>query len=254
MNPLGPWDWHARFQAQAEWTHDLRAHLFPQADLARARRILEVGAGTGVITGELHELSSARLYGLDLDPVRLALVARPEDPRTRFIAGNALDLPFPSATFEIAYCHFLLLWIADPVQALEEMKRVVRPGGHVLALAEPDYGGRIDYPLELADLGRLQAESLRDQGADPHRGRQLGALFQAAGLLSIEVGILGGYWKVPSPKNWDAEWAILEHDLDGQIPAESLDRWRAVDREAWERGERILFVPTFYAWGQTPIS
>ena len=244
--------WHARFSAQATWTRDLRAHLFPRADLSRARRILEVGAGTGAITSDLHELSSARIYGVDLEPERMAF-AHEFDPRTRFSTGDGLDLPFASATFDIAYCHFLLLWVARPRETLMEMVRVVKPGGYVLALAEPDYGGRIDYPLELAEIGCLQAEALRGQGAEPERGRKLGALFQSSGMEEIEVGVLGGRWQLPARvEDWEAEWEILANDLDGTVPADDLARWKETDRDAWKRGERILFVPTFYAWGRTP--
>jgi len=175
------------------------------------------------------------------------------DPRTRFSAGDGLNLPFPPAAFDIAYCHFLLLWVARPLEALLEMVRVVRPGGYVLVLAEPDYGGRIDYPIELSRLGRFQTEALRSQGAGPERGRELGALFLSTGIQEIEVGVLGGRWQVPAQvEDWEAEWAILEYDLEGSVTAEELARWKETDRRAWERGERILFVPTFYAWGRTP--
>ena len=154
------------------------------------------------------------------------------------------------ASFDIALCHFLLLWVADPRQVIAEMRRVVRPGGYVLALAEPDYGGRIDYPPEFAALGRLQAEALRRQGADPDLGRKLSALFHEAGLKLVETGVLGGQWSgMPNPQDNELEWQVLEADLGDSIDKTQFNRLRALDAAAWQRGARLLFVPTFYAWG-----
>ncbi len=57
-------NWHTRYLQQAAWTRDLRTYLFEQAGLKSARRVLEVGCGTGAI---LRELSAPALHGLDLE-------------------------------------------------------------------------------------------------------------------------------------------------------------------------------------------
>ena len=131
------------------------------------------------------------------------------------------------------------------------MARVVRPAGCVLACAEPDYGGRVDHPPDLVSLGRLQAEALRRQGADPNLGRRLGELFVAAGLQAT-VGVMAGRWRLPAfpDAEFEAEWAMREHDLTGLLSPEELRRLRSADRQALTEGRRILFVPTFYALGK----
>jgi len=242
--------WNTRFQQQAGWTRELRHYLYGLARIASANRILEVGSGTGVITSELHYHTSASIVGLDVDIGRLRF-ARRKDPRSLYTGGDAGTLPFPDHVFQITLCHFLLLWIPDALSAVREMRRVTRPGGLVLALAEPDYAGRIDHPPVLAELGHLQAQALADQGANPNQGRALGTLFLEAGLQSVQTGILGGQWSIPaSADTWEAEWAVLETDLQGMVPPETLDRLRRIDQAAWQHGQRILFVPTFYAMGK----
>ncbi len=52
----------------------------------------------------------------------------------------------------------------------EEMVRVTRPHGFVLALAEPDYGGRIDYPSELSTIGNWQIEAAEGARGKPVYG------------------------------------------------------------------------------------
>jgi hypothetical protein len=45
------------------------------------------------------------------------------------------------------------------------------------------------------------------------------------------------------------EWAVLEADLAGRVPAEEFQRLKNLDEKAWERGERLLNVPTHWAFG-----
>lgn len=251
---LTPEEWHAWFSVQADWTQPTRTWLYQQTNLDRARAVLEVGCGTGVIAGELAHLSSARVVGLDLNTNMLAF-AYQQGKGVNCVLGDAHTLPFPDNSFDVVVCHYLLLWLTDPAQGVREMARVVRSTGHVLAYAEPDYGGRVDHPPEMAPLGRLQAEALRRQGADPELGRRLGELFVAAGLQAT-VGVMAGRWNLPgSPDDgFEAEWAMRERDLIGLVPPEELHQLRIVDRQALTDGHRILFVPTFYALGRKPGS
>ena len=242
-------NWHTRFSQQARWTAELRRYLFARTQFEQARRILEIGCGTGAVLSTLP-LTSAQVFGLDIERSFLQLAAN-HAPHTILVQGDAHHLPFTSGQFDCVYCHFTLLWVADPLQVLSEARRLIRSGGWALALAEPDYGGRIDYPDALIDIGRLQAESLRLQGADTHLGRRLGALFHQTGLSNIESGVISGQWReIPSRADLDQEWAVLESDLQGMLSVQELSRLRQIDRQAWQAGERLLFVPTFYAIGQ----
>jgi SAM-dependent methyltransferase len=235
---------------QASWTLPTRTWLYGLAKLPRARDVLEVGCGTGVIAGELAHISSAWVVGLDIDGTMLAF-ARGQGGGVAYAQGDAHALPFPGGSFDVVVCHYLLLWLADPAQAVREMARVVRPKGWVLACAEPDYGGRVDHPPEMVSLGRLQAQALRQQGADPELGRRLGELFVGAGLQATG-GVIAGHWQLPSipDEGFEAEWAMRERDLAGLLPAEELHRLHAADRQALTDGRRMLFVPTFYAAGR----
>ena len=148
-------DWHRRYLQQAAWTRDLRLYLFEHAGLKKALRVLEVGCGTGAVLADLD--TPASIFGLDVDFLRL-VGAKSHVSAAVLTCGNALGLPYSPGVFDLTFCHFLLLWVGDPLQALREMKRVTRPGGSVLALAEPDYNSRLDEPQTLAQLGCWQAE------------------------------------------------------------------------------------------------
>ena len=130
------------------------------------------------------------------------------------------------------------------------MKRVSKPGAHIIAFAEPDYTARIDQPHELAPLGQWQSESLRRQGADPGLGARLADLFSRAAIKIRETGTIRNADHGSSPEQWEIEWAVIESDLAGFIPKDEIHKMKTLDRQARTRGERILYVPTYFAWGR----
>jgi SAM-dependent methyltransferase len=240
-------NWHARYTQQSNWTRDLRNYLFEHVGLKTARRVLEVGCGTGAI---LNEIQTTSLHGLDLLPASL-IEAQPHAPAASLTCGDAHSLPYPNEAFDITFCHFLLLWVSDLQRALAEMKRVTRAGGHILSLAEPDYTSRVDEPAELAVLGGWQTESLRSQGADPSMGGKLAESFFQAGIELVETGAIESDKNdALTPVEWQLEWAVLEADLAGRIPNQEIQRLKILDEKAWARGERSLHIPTYFAWGR----
>jgi SAM-dependent methyltransferase len=244
-------DWHRRYRQQAGWTESLRVHLMERIPLQPTGRILEVGCGTGAVSAPMaRENPSAKIIGLDIDVPRLRF-ANSHDRAAEYVGGDALRLPFRNGEFDFTFCHYLLLWIPKPEHALREMVRVTRPGGWVAALAEPDYGGRIDYPPPLETLGRRQMESLRRQGADPAIGRRLAGLLSTAGITVLESGVLGAQINPGSPDTdeTELEWRVLKEDIGGGISDAEWQTYFEADRAARKAGQRVLFVPTFYAAG-----
>ena len=242
-------NWHERYLRQASWTLRLRSYLLDRSGYASARRVLEVGCGTGAVLADLPR-AGALIYGLELDRTTIG-ECRQHAPDSLLTSGNALSLPFASACFDIAFCHFLLLWIDDSLRALQEMKRVTAHLGYVIAFAEPDYGGRLDQPAELAWLGQRQNEALQRQGAALRRGAELAGLFRAAGIRILEAGtIRPSEPRTLSADEWDSEWQALQADLDGSVAPDDLERIRQLDRKAMLLGQRVLSVPTHFVWGQ----
>lgn len=238
-------NWHSRYLQQAAWTHDLRVYLFEKAGLAGARHVLEVGCGTGAILRELN--TPASLHGLDLDPAALS-ECRIHAPAVSLTRGDGQHLPYPAKSFDIAYCHFLLLWANNPLQVVREMARVSRT---VLALAEPDHSQRVDEPSALKDLGQWQTDALRRQGANPSFGAQLAETFHQAGIKLIEAGPIQSQVVMRSVEDWENEWAVIEADLGGWLSREEIQKMKELDMTARSHNERALHVPTFFAWGKT---
>ena len=255
--PLKVSQWHNRFGLQAGWTEGIRQHLFSRAGLSDADLVLDVGCGTGVLAGKISQELNTRQIGIDIN-LQFLQFAKSQLPGTDFTAADALHLPFESGTFACSFCHFVLMWITEPIEMILQMKRVTKSGGAVIALAEPDYGGRIDYPPQLEAINHWQTSGLRQLGADPHFGRKVKGLFNAAGLQDVETGVIGSQWnKPPSPEEIESEWAVIQHDLSAlKIKnSENLtnpEALKELDLHAWATGQRVLFVPTFFGIGWVP--
>ncbi len=245
MTKMTPEEWDAQFTRQAAWTQGVRTYLYRRANLLRAARVLDVGSGTGAVTEDLAARTEAQVLGVDLDP-SMVTYAQGRGGQADYRLGDAHDLPFPAGWFDVVTCHFVLMWCTDPAQVAREMIRVTRPGGAVLVCAEPDYGGRIDYPD--LPLGRWQSQALRQEGADPWIGRKLRGLFALPGVIQADVGLISGLWDLATLRaQFEAEWGLWERSLAGSVPPAELAQVKAADLAAIEAGERLAFLPVFHA-------
>jgi ubiquinone/menaquinone biosynthesis C-methylase UbiE len=104
-----------------------------EVDLVRrygtGQRVLEAGCGTGLLLERVRGFAS-EAYGIDLSPGMLAHAAA---RGLRVANASITSLPFCDESFDVAYSFKVLAHIEAIRDALAELNRVVRPGGHVLA-------------------------------------------------------------------------------------------------------------------------
>ncbi|MCC6523869.1 MAG: class I SAM-dependent methyltransferase [Polyangiaceae bacterium] len=183
------------------------------AGVAGGRRALDVGCGSGALTGELvRRLGAERVAAADPSPQLLA-ACRARLPDVDLRAATAERLPWQDATFDVALAQLVLSFVADGPAAAREMRRVVRTGGVVAACMWAADGGmemlRVfwDAVLELDPAAP-------DESRMPYRTvSELRALWQEAGLREVETAPLdvsAGY------ESFDDFWNAL---LGGVGPA-----------------------------------
>ncbi len=183
---------------QAAWLAPARGRLFRQVGIARRKRVLDLGAGYGAVTGELVRRAGGMVVALDRVVMALREGAAAFGGASR-TGGDALWLPFADAVFDLVFTQLTLLWVQPVTRALDEIRRVLRPGGALVAL-EPDYGGMIEYPPEIA-ARELWLSALKRAGADPLIGRALPGLLAARGF-TVTVGFFESLY-APSPARFD---------------------------------------------------
>ena len=176
------------------WSPVIRPMALPLLDmlpLASARCILDVGAGTGELFQDLSRRApEARIVGLD----RSAGMLRLAHARGAWLVAvmDAQRLAFRDASFDLAVCIFVLFHLPDPLEALRELRRVLRPGAHIGAVTwGEDWGtpGAAIWREALDAAGA--APDPRDPSIMQHSlmdtEAKLGALLEQAGFSGVHT-------------------------------------------------------------------
>ncbi len=117
--------------ADARW----RRRAARATGLEPGGRALDVACGSGKLSLELLRLTGTRGQVVGLDFARGMLEVAQDNARgPGYVQGDALHLPFGDAEFDATTIAFGLRNLADPVRGLEEMRRVIRPGGRAVVL------------------------------------------------------------------------------------------------------------------------
>ena len=197
--------------------------------------LLDVGAGPGTITADLARLvepgPATALEATDeaLDITRATFAKL--DLEVEFVVGDVHALDLPDDTYDVVHAHQVLQHVADPVQALREMRRVCKPGG-IVAVRDSDYHGFTWYP-ELPELDEwmdLYQRMARANGGEPDAGRRLLSWALEAGFEKVDA--TASTWTFANPEDrafWGGMWAdrILKSAMSDQarragVPEETL--------------------------------
>ena len=133
---------------QRRTAEDSAGYLLPY--LKPGLSLLDVGCGPGTITADLAALVApgpvtAVDQFADVLNVARAEIERSNLSNVSFAAADVHRLDCPDDVFDVVHAHQVLQHVADPVQALREMRRVCAPGG-IVAARDADYSGFIWFP------------------------------------------------------------------------------------------------------------
>jgi SAM-dependent methyltransferase len=154
--------------------------------------LLDCGCGAGATTVELATIvAPGRVVGIDLDPGQIqlarALAAERRVTNVRFEPGDVDALPLPDGTFDAVFAHAVLQHLRDPLRALREMHRALKPGG-IIGVRDDDWGGFIQEPFtSQLELGlSLFLRAWAASGGHPFFGRRHRALLREAGFIRCQ--------------------------------------------------------------------
>jgi ubiquinone/menaquinone biosynthesis C-methylase UbiE len=151
---------------------------------------LDLGCGQGNTTRFLADLlRPAVCVGLEYDAslVEYAMTRPDNPPSVRFQQGDATRLAFADASFDVVFCRYLLIHMADPMRVVREMMRVVRPGGYAIAF-EGDFAIELSHPAcdALVSLNKIWQGLFQN----PAAGRKLVHYFREADASGVQAGAL----------------------------------------------------------------
>ncbi len=234
---------------QRRTADDSAAYLLPH--LTPGLSVLDVGCGPGTITGDLAArvapgpVTAVDQFG-DVLNVARAEAQRRNLTNVTFGTADVHQLDFADHTFDVVHAHQVLQHVADPVQALREMRRVCRPGG-IVAARDADYGGFVWYPqLPALDLWRdLYGRAARANRGEPDAGRRLLSWALAAGFSDIRpTGSVWCYATAATRQWWGGMWA--DRILHSGVAQELLRRGLAGTAQLEE------IAAAWQAWAAAP--
>jgi SAM-dependent methyltransferase len=121
------------------------------ARLVSAGRVLDAGCGTGSGTARLAEHAHAAV-GVDVSPGAIADARQRHGDEASFVEGDMRSLPFEAGEFDFVVCFEAFAHVAETELVLDELRRVLRPGGTLL-VSSPNRGAYpTGNPLHLAEL------------------------------------------------------------------------------------------------------
>lgn len=189
-------------------------------------RVADIGCGPGAFAAALHA-RGAHVTAVDSARAMLDAV----DARglgCELVEADALALPLASGSHDAACLVQVLEYLEDPVAALREAARIVRPGGMVLA-ADTDWDTQ-GFNVADRELGRRVVQAWADGKPDGWAGRRLRGWLEAAGLVPEERRVV-----VLDATEWGGDtfiahnWPGFRHALErsGTVSADDLARFEA---------------------------
>jgi SAM-dependent methyltransferase len=221
------------------------------ADLAKrledltAGRLLEIAAGTGVVTRALARLPDAvAIVATDLNPPMLAFAAARMEPRRPITwrQADALALPFAESEFDVAVCQFGVMFFPDKRTAFREALRVLKPGGRFLF--------NVWDRIEVNEFAQVVSEAVaalfpenppRFMARTPHGYHDTGMIrdeLKAVGFSSIAIETVERRSKAPSardPAIGFCQGTPLRNEIDARDPRRLAEVTEAATRAIAER-------------------
>jgi SAM-dependent methyltransferase len=228
-------------------------------DVPAGASLLDVGAGTGIVT-RLASRRAGRVVGVDLSRRMLIQAAgrAGESSPVTFAQMDAGQLGFAEGAFDALVCAFSLFQFVDMSRALQEMARVVRPGGQV---GLSNWG-----PGWFTPVAAMQRHLFREFGLKPllanplvFRPDDLRALLEAAGWVDVRLESEAvDLWFPDPPSVWEYNVSMgpfvmmLRRQLSAEQRANLRERYLDMLREiASPQGVRCTFHP-LYALARKP--
>ena len=179
-------------------------------------RVLDVACGTGVVTREAVASVGDSGSVAGVDPMQgMLVVAERHAPAVEWKQGVAESLPFPDASFDAVVSQFGMMFFTDRKKAIEEMLRMLKPGGYLAIATWASLEESDAYREEVVLLDRVAGQAAGDAVRAPFvlgDTDKLLRLFEEAGADSISLTTHIGTGRFPSIR------IMVDADLRGWLP------------------------------------
>ncbi|OCL06140.1 putative ubiE/COQ5 methyltransferase [Glonium stellatum] len=215
--------------------------------------ILDVGCGTGFLTLSLARLvPQGRIIGIDIHEPALVqarhLAAQHNITNVEFRHCDAQDLTtFADGAFDVAHAHMAMMHLPRPVDALREMRRVVKPGSGLVAIRDLAAVALVAAAPAMQRAYTLFQQMAREAGAEPEGGRFSHVWAHEAGFAWEKMEMSSAGWEFSGPEGRRVFAESVKLSLRGlaiklgRATASEMDEV-AREWEEWERKDDARFM------------
>lgn len=189
-------DGHLQTRLRTHQLYTVGANLEDGVDavlkLEPTERLLDIGTGPGSFPTRLREAGHlGRLVGMDFSGGMLE-VAKAKTNAVEWIQGNAMELPFADSSFDVVTARHMLYHVPDMNKAIQEAKRVLKPGGRFMAVTNDDgymkeYWEAVFEALkDDSDFAPMTGSVLDRQYFSAHLEEQIREVFRNSSFIRLE--------------------------------------------------------------------
>ena len=255
-----------RLRRQALTVWDKEARNLTSFGLRDGMSILELGSGPGFVTEQLLALCpGSHVTCVEIDPDLTAraeryLRSRGLSGRYTIVHGDVMALDLPDNSFDFTYARLVFQHLRDPLGAMKQIHRVLKPAGR-LAINDIDIGlGEIVEPHnpEAEALETRLHESRSQRGGDPRIGRKLWRMLGASGYANMDLEALPIHTDATGieaifPDEWDPGEYKPALDL-GTITRADVETLRQAHIAFHASPDKYLLFISLMVCGQKPPS
>ncbi|EDK44467.1 conserved hypothetical protein [Lodderomyces elongisporus NRRL YB-4239] len=227
-------------------------------------KVLDVGSGPGTITVDFAKnyLTGKDGFIIGIEPTQ-ELIDRsnsykeevaPELTNIQFQIGSVYKIPFDDNTFDLVHAHQVILHLHDPILALQELKRVTKPGGYV-CVKDVDIESAIVTPEKYEVLKQFRLlKAQASKSTDVRAGRKLREKALKAGYEPTNIVTSMSYWLIgDDPKMKQSRAALtknrVENGGEDVFPNDEVKNLSAKKMtleliDEWEHDDSAMFAVT----------
>jgi len=217
---------------------DFRSESSKRMNLTPGAKVLDLGCGVGGATFPIADVTgpTGLTVGVDISSALLEVATRRAGnrPAVEFRVGDACAIPYPDGFFDLARTERVFLYLPDRLAAIQEMKRVVKPGGRI-HLIDTDVDCTAIYSTKPA-LTRKMTSIVAASMPNPNSARELPALARQAGLKELRTEV----FSLSTPYEFLARvmaGALSKAVEDGVVPRTEVDEWLEEQGSLHARGD-----------------
>ena len=179
-----------RLYRQASSLLDIERQIWPKVGIHSGQKVLDVGCGTGAVTQAIaKQTAPTTVVGVDISQ-KLLSQSEPSSQNVAWKQGSVYSLPFEDNSFDVVYARLLLQHLNEPLTALANIFRVLKPNGIACIVdVDKDWSSLYPEPDSSIALDRAIIEKQLSQGGDPWVGRKLGSYLKSSGFSGVETSI-----------------------------------------------------------------